>query len=70
MGFGVTFKDPKWLPDMHLRPATTKIDCQTEALKAPLQWVGDPLDALLQTVTGWTDAEMAAFRLAAASQLY
>ena len=70
MGFGVMFKDPICLPDMQLRPAMAKIDRHTEALKAPLQWVGDPLDALLQTVTGWTDAEMAAFRLAAASQPY
>jgi hypothetical protein len=33
MGIRVEFKDPDWVPDLHLRPATTKIDQQTEALK-------------------------------------
>jgi hypothetical protein len=32
MGIRVTLKDPDWVPDMHLRPATTKIDRQTAAL--------------------------------------
>lgn len=32
MGIGVKFKDPNWLPDMHLRRSTTKIDQQTKAL--------------------------------------
>ena len=32
MRIRVEFKDPDWVPDMHLRPATTKIDRQTEAL--------------------------------------
>jgi hypothetical protein len=32
LGFRVEFNDPDWAPDMHLRPATTKIDQQTAAL--------------------------------------
>jgi hypothetical protein len=33
MGMRVEFKDEGWRPDMHLRPATTKIDRQNQALK-------------------------------------
>jgi hypothetical protein len=32
MGIRVEFKDPEWVPDMHLRRGKTKIDHQTEAL--------------------------------------
>jgi hypothetical protein len=32
LGIRVEFNDPDWVPDMHLRPSTTKIDKQTAAL--------------------------------------